>query len=107
MVALQVVGVILVMAMLIIPGATAQLLSDRFNRMLLIAPIMSALSSVLGIYLSYWSDASSGGLVVLVQGVVFMTVDLFSPTHGLIVKTRHHRRADLQENSPSPEDQDS
>ncbi|PCC48901.1 metal ABC transporter permease [Brevibacterium aurantiacum] len=95
-VALQVVGVILVVAMLIIPGVTAHLLTDRFNRMLLIAPIMSALSSVLGIYLSYWLDASSGGLVVLVQGVVFTGVYLFSPSHGLIAKSRQHRRTNDQ-----------
>ncbi|MDZ4046109.1 MAG: metal ABC transporter permease, partial [Rhodoglobus sp.] len=83
-VALQVVGVILVVAMLIIPGATAHLLTDRFGRMLVIAPMMSALSSVVGIYLSYWLDASSGGLVVVVQGVVFALVYLFSPRHGLL-----------------------
>ena len=52
-VALQIVGVILVVAMLIIPGATAYLLTDRFGRMLVIAPIISAVCSVLGIYLSY------------------------------------------------------
>ncbi|MGZ1491248.1 metal ABC transporter permease [Brevibacterium sediminis] len=102
-VALQVVGVILVVAMLIIPGATAHLLTDRFNRMLLIAPIMSALSSVLGIYLSYWLDASSGGLVVLVQGVVFTVVYLFSPSHGLIAKTRQHRRTNDQGKQHSAE----
>jgi manganese transport system permease protein len=83
-VALQVVGVILVVAMLIIPGATAHLLTDRFGRMLVIAPVMSALASVVGIYLSYWVDASPGGLVVLVQGAVFTAVYLFSPRHGLI-----------------------
>jgi manganese transport system permease protein len=58
-VALQVVGVILVVAMLIIPGATAYLLTDRSGRMLLIAPIISAVCSVVGIYLSYWLDAAS------------------------------------------------
>lgn len=83
-VALQVVGVVLVVAMLIIPGATAHLLTDRFGRMLVIAPVLSATSSVVGIYLSYWVDASSGGLVVLVQGVVFAAVYLFSPKHGVI-----------------------
>ncbi|WP_119698384.1 metal ABC transporter permease [Microbacterium halotolerans] len=95
-VALQVVGVILVVAMLIIPGATAHLLTDRFGRMLLIAPAMSALSSVVGIYLSYWIDASSGGLVVVVQGIVFALVYLFSPRHGLIgarIESRHRRIA--------------
>lgn len=67
-VALQVVGVVLVVAMLIIPGATAYLLTDRFGRMLVIAPVLSATCAVLGIFLSYWLDAASGGLVVLVQG---------------------------------------
>ncbi|MCY1136648.1 metal ABC transporter permease [Actinoplanes sp. Pm04-4] len=70
-VALQVVGVILVVAMLIIPGSTAYLLTDRFGRMLVIAPVMSTVCAVVGIYLSYWLDAASGGLVVVVQGVVF------------------------------------
>ncbi len=83
-VALQVVGVILVVAMLIIPGATAYLLTDRFGRMLVLAPVLSVVSSVTGIYLSYWVDAASGGLVVVVQGAVFALVYLFSPRHGLL-----------------------
>ncbi|WP_418275015.1 metal ABC transporter permease [Isoptericola jiangsuensis] len=77
-VTLQVVGVILVVAMLIIPGATASLLTDRFGRMLLLAPTISVLCSVTGIYLSYWLDAASGGMVVLVQGAVFAVVLLAS-----------------------------
>lgn len=94
-VALQVVGVILVVAMLIIPGATAYLLTDRLGRMLLIAPVISAVCSVLGIYLSYWLDAASGGLVVVVQGVVFALVYLFSPRHGVLGRhlTTSRRRA--------------
>ncbi len=83
-VALQVVGVILVVAMLIIPGATAYLLTDRFTRMLVIAPVLSATSSVVGIYLSYWLDAASGGLVVVTQGVTFALVHLFGPRRGLV-----------------------
>lgn len=83
-VALQVVGVILVIAMLIIPGATAYLLTDRFGRMLVIAPAISLVCSVTGIYLSYWWDAASGGLVVLVQGAAFTLVYLFSPRQGVI-----------------------
>lgn len=83
-VALQVVGVILVVAMLIIPGATAYLLTDRFGRMLVIAPVISVAASVVGIYLSYWLDTASGGMVVLVQGGVFALVYLFSPRHGLL-----------------------
>ncbi len=85
-VALQVVGVILVVAMLIIPGATARLLTDRFSRMLLLAPVISATCSVAGIYLSYWLDASPGGLVVVTQGAVFALAYLLSPRHGLLVR---------------------
>lgn len=82
-VALQVVGVVLVVAMLIIPGATAYLLTDRFARMLVIAPVLSALCSVTGIYLSYWADASPGGLVVLTQGCAFALVYLFASRHAM------------------------
>ena len=83
-VGLQVVGVILVVAMLIIPGATAQLLTDRFGRMLIIAPAISAACAVTGLYVSYYLDTASGGMVVVTQGIVFALVYLFSPRHGLI-----------------------
>lgn len=97
-VALQVVGVILVVAMLIIPGATAYLLTDRFGRMLVIAPVLSATCSVLGIYLSYWFDAASGGLVVVVQGAAFTLVYLFAPRQGLLGRrlTAGRRRTPAQ-----------
>ena len=87
-VALQVVGVVLVVALLIIPGATAYLLTDRFSRMLLLAPAVSSLCSIVGIYLSYWLDAASGGLVVVVQGAVFGVVYLLAPRHGLLGRLR-------------------
>jgi len=83
-VALQVVGVVLVVAMLIIPGATAYLLTDRFSRMLILAPAISAVCSVIGIYISYWADAASGGLVVVTQGAVFALAYLFSPRQGVL-----------------------
>jgi manganese transport system permease protein len=83
-VALQVVGVILVVAMLIIPGATAYLLTDRFSRMLVIAPVLSVFAAVTGIYLSYWLDASPGGLVVVLEGAVFAVVYVFAPRHGIL-----------------------
>jgi manganese transport system permease protein len=83
-VALQVVGVVLVVALLIIPGATAFLLTERFGRMLVIAPVTAAASAVVGIYLSYWLDVASGGMIVLVQGVLFMLAFLFAPRHGVV-----------------------
>ena len=90
-VALQVVGVILVVAMLIIPGATARLLTDRFSRMLLIAPTLSVAASALGILLSYWLDAASGGLIVLVQGSLYALVHVFAPRYGLLALGRARR----------------
>lgn len=95
-VALQAVGVILVVAMLIIPGATAYLLTDRFGRMLVIAPVISAACAVIGLYLSYYLDTASGGMVVVAQGAVFALVYLFSPRHGLIgtrIMSTRRRRA--------------
>ncbi|ALV45075.1 hypothetical protein MB46_05695 [Arthrobacter alpinus] len=84
-VALQAVGVVLVVAMLIIPGATAYLLTDRFSRMLVLAPAISVGCAIVGLYASYYLDAASGGMVVLTQGAAFTLVYLFSPRHGLIV----------------------
>ncbi|WP_430592784.1 metal ABC transporter permease [Humidisolicoccus flavus] len=84
-VALQVVGVVLVVAMLIIPGATAQLLTDRFARMLIIAPVLSVCCAVVGLYISYYFDTASGGMIVLTQGVLFTLVYLLSPKRGLLV----------------------
>ncbi|MCX0269436.1 metal ABC transporter permease [Nocardia zapadnayensis] len=83
-VALQAVGVILVVAMLIIPGATAYLLTDRFGRMLVIAPALSAICAVTGLYVSYYADTAPGATIVLAQGVVFTAVYLFAPRQGLI-----------------------
>lgn len=83
-VALQAVGVVLVVAMLVIPGATAYLLTDRFSRMLVLAPTISATCAVTGIYVSYYADTASGGMVVLTQGAAFALVYLFSPRQGLI-----------------------
>lgn len=70
-VALQAVGVILVVAMVITPGATAFLLTDRISRMLVIAPAVAALCAVAGMYASYYLDASSAGMIVLMQGIAF------------------------------------
>ncbi|ROR72279.1 metal ABC transporter permease [Bogoriella caseilytica] len=73
---LQAVGVVLVIALLIIPGATARLLTERLNRMLLIAPAVAAVCAGVGIYLSYWLNTATGPMVVLAQGAVFAMVYL-------------------------------
>ena len=95
-VALQAVGVVLVVAMLIIPGATAYLLTDRINRMLLIAPLIAGCCAVLGLYLSYYLDTASGAMIVLAQGATFALVYLLSPRHGLVgarIAAARRRRA--------------
>ena len=86
---LQTVGIILVVAMLITPGATAYLLTDRFDRMTILAIISSALSSIIGVYISYWSDIETGGSIVLVQTMIFLFAFLFAPRYG-ILKSRGH-----------------
>lgn len=78
-VALQTVGVVLVVAMLIIPGASAHLLTDDINRMLVIAPALAAACGVTGLYLSYYLDIASGAAIVVTQGAVFAVVYLSSP----------------------------
>lgn len=90
-VALQAVGVVLVVAMLIIPGAAAYLLTDRFSTMLLLAPTISVCCAVSGLYTSYYLDTAPGGMVVLMQSLVFAAVYLLSPRHGL-VRARLHAR---------------
>ncbi|MGW6129773.1 metal ABC transporter permease [Cellulomonas sp. NPDC055163] len=83
-VGLQAVGVVLVVAMLIIPGATAYLLTERMSRMLVIAPVLAGACAVVGLYASYYLDASSAGMVVVAQGIVFTAAYVFAPRTGLL-----------------------
>jgi manganese/iron transport system permease protein len=85
---LKAVGIILVIAMLIAPGATAFLLTDRFDRMLLIAVVVATFSSAFGTILSFHIDAATGACIVLVQALVFVLVLLFAPKRGLIAAWR-------------------
>ncbi|MEB3262613.1 MAG: metal ABC transporter permease [Cyanobacteriota bacterium] len=87
---LQTVGIILVVAMLVTPGATAYLLTDRFGRMVQLAVVSSMLSSVFGILVSYWSDSSPAGCIVLVQTALFLLAFLFAPRYGILRAPRSH-----------------
>ncbi|WP_046468297.1 metal ABC transporter permease [Allosalinactinospora lopnorensis] len=82
-IALQAVGIILVVAMVIIPGATAYLLTDRFERMLLIAATVSVAASVLGTYASFHLNIATGGAIVVAQACAFTLAYLLSPSHGI------------------------
>jgi manganese transport system permease protein len=81
--ALQTAGIILVIAMLITPGATAYLLTDRFERMLGLAVASSVLSCLLGVYLSYHLDLPTGGCIVVLMSLLFVLVMLFAPKYGI------------------------
>lgn len=81
---LKAVGIILVVAMLIAPGAIAFLLTDRFERMLVIATAVATGSSVLGTLISFHIDGATGACIVLVQATVFVLAFLFAPKRGLI-----------------------
>ena len=81
---LQTVGIILVISMLITPGAIAYLLTDRFDRMIIWAVASGVLSSVFGTYLSYFLDASTGGCIVVLQTILFIIALIFAPKYGLL-----------------------
>ncbi|MBD2076371.1 metal ABC transporter permease [Phormidium sp. FACHB-592] len=85
---LQTVGIILVVAMLVTPGATAYLLSDRFDYMVLIAMASGVFSSVIGTYISYYIDGATGGCIVVLQTLLFVIAMVFAPKHGLLAKTQ-------------------
>lgn len=91
--ALQAVGACLVMAILITPGATAYLLTDRFGRMMIIATVLGASTAAIGAYASYFFNGSTGGCIVVLQTLVFLMVFVFAPRHGLIAGRRIGRRA--------------
>lgn len=82
--ALQAVGIILTVAMLITPGCIAYLLTDRFDRMLLIAVIAAVTSSVCGVYISFFLDGATGSCIVLFQSLLFVLAMLFAPKRGLL-----------------------
>jgi len=86
--ALQTAGIILVIAMLVTPGAIAYLLSDRFDHMLWISVASSVLSCVLGTYISYHVDVSTGGCIVVTLSVLFVIAIIFAPKYGLLAQGR-------------------
>ncbi|MFI6578610.1 metal ABC transporter permease [Nocardiopsis sp. NPDC050513] len=90
-VALQAVGIILVVAMVIIPGATAYLLTDRFERMLVISASVAVLAAFVGVFASFHVNVSTGGSIVLAQAGAFVLAYLFSPRQGVLWRGRGAR----------------
>ncbi len=82
--ALQTAGIVLVVAMLVTPGATAYLLTDRFDHMLVISVLTSVISCVFGTYFSYHLDVSTGGSIVVLMTLLFAIAMVFAPKYGLL-----------------------
>ena len=82
--AMQTVGAFLVIAMVVTPGATAYLLTDRFPRLILTSVAIGAVTSFTGAYASYFLDGATGGIIVVLQTLLFLTAFVFAPKHGLL-----------------------
>ena len=80
--ALQTVGAFLVIAMVVTPGATAYLLTDKFPRLLIISVIIGTLSSFFGAYISYFLNGATGGIIVSILTLIFISTFILAPKHG-------------------------
>lgn len=89
---MQTVGACLVVAMLVTPGATAYLLTDRFGRMLALAGGMGTVASFAGAYVSYFLDGSTGGCIVVLQTLMFLAALVWAPKHGMLANRANRRR---------------
>jgi manganese/iron transport system permease protein len=86
--ALQTVGACLVIAMVVTPGATAYLLTDRFGRLIVISVAIGAATSFVGAYISYFLDGATGGVIVTLQAFLFLAAFYGAPKHGLLAARR-------------------
>lgn len=91
--AMQTVGAFLVIALVITPGATSYLLTDRFGRMVALSVAIGALTSAIGAYASFFLDGATGGVIVLLQTALFLAALVLAPRHGLIAARRRRRAA--------------
>lgn len=95
--ALQTVGAFLVIAMVVTPGATAYLLTDRFPRLIMVSVAIGTLSALIGAYASYFLDGATGGIIVVLQTITFLTALYLPPNtacspnaHGATKNRRQH-----------------
>lgn len=91
--ALQTVGAFLVIALVVTPGATAYLLTDRFPRLVVISVVIGAATSFAGAYISYFLDGATGGVIVTLQTLVFLVAFFFAPKHGWLAARRRAAEA--------------
>ena len=91
--ALQTVGAFLVICMVVTPGATAYLLTDRFPKLLVIAVVIGSLTSLIGAYASYFLDGATGGIIVVLQTAIFLIAFFLAPKHGMPAARRRAAQA--------------
>lgn len=91
--AMQTVGAFLVIAMVVTPGATAYLLTDRFPTLIGISIAIGTLCSLIGAYISYFLDGATGGLIVVLLTLVFLVTFVFAPKHGVLAARRRAAEA--------------
>jgi len=91
--ALQTVGAFLVIAMVVTPGATAYLLTDRFPRLLVLSVAIGAGTSFVGAYASYFLDGATGGIIVVLQTAIFLVAFFLAPKHGMLAARRRAAQA--------------
>jgi manganese/iron transport system permease protein len=94
-VSIQAVGIVMVVAMLVTPAATAQLLVVRFERLMVLATVLATIAAISGLYLSFYANLASGASIVLIETLFFIIALLFGPRSGLL-SGRIARRASVE-----------
>ncbi len=91
--AMQTVGAFLVIAMVVTPGATAYLICDRFPKLILLSILIGSTTCFIGAYLSFFIDGATGGIIVVLQSIIFLTVFVAAPKHGYVLARLKIKRA--------------
>ncbi|MCY9843122.1 metal ABC transporter permease [Vibrio caribbeanicus] len=91
--AMQTVGALLVIAMVVTPGATAYLLCDRFPVLIIVSVLVGSITSFLGAYISFFLDGATGGIIICLQTLIFMIAFFFAPKHGYFAAKRRAKKA--------------
>ncbi len=97
--AMQTVGAFLVIAMVVTPGATAYLLCDRFPRLIATSVAIGTATSFIGAYISFFLSGATGGIIVVLQTLIFLAAFVWAPKHGLLASRRKAAQA-LREPMP-------
>lgn len=97
--AMVTVGAFLVIALVVTPGATAYLLCDRFPRLIMLSVLIGTVTSFLGAYISYFLDGATGGVIVVLQTLIFLVAFVFAPKHGTLAARAKARAALIKGNA--------